>query len=87
MVKHTIVMERVAADSLNTAAFFDSDEFAAEALNALSQIAGVRDIEIVSNDSVLVTATYVWEGGAHYDHTDEHLLQFGLQRVWPNAQA
>lgn len=73
MSKHSITLKRAGIQG-----FLSSNPIAIDALNALVQIPGVEEPEIVRESHDEVELTYTWVGETKFWETREHLLKFGL---------
>ena len=62
----------------------DSYTLEVDAVNGLSSIPGVAQVQVESVTGTRVVLTYTWQGSAPFDRTDEHLSRFGLRKVWPD---
>lgn len=65
--------------------FLSSSSVGTDALNGLSSIPGVQNLEVVDESECLVTLRFQWAGGGEFHETDEHLKRFGVCRAWPCA--
>lgn len=76
MSKHSITLKREGMRG-----FLSDQSVGTDALNALSSIPGIDDLEIVDETDERVILTYTWVGTSKFWKTDERLLQFGLSCV------
>lgn len=76
MSKHSITLVR---DGVR--GFLSNQSIGTDALNALREIPGVINPEIISESNEQVQLEYTWAGREAFDKTDEHLLRFGLRRI------
>lgn len=81
MDKHQITVER--DDSIQ--GFMSTQSVATDALNALSNIPGVSDPDIIDEHlqpADRITVSFSWDAcQRQFETTNEHLAKFGLRRV------
>ena len=76
MSKHSIAVKRNGVTG-----FLSDQSIGTDAINALSKIAGVSDIEIISEAEDKALLSYTWSGSDTFWETNEHLNKFGLTKV------
>lgn len=76
MSKHSITLER---DGVR--GFLSNQDIGTDALNALSSIDGVEDLEIVWETEEQVQLSYNWTGNEKFWGTGEVLAKHGLKRI------
>jgi len=76
MPKHDITLERDGVKG-----FLSNQEIGTDALNALSSIDGVDDIEIVWETEDKIQLSYRWTGKEAFWCTGDVLAQYGLKRT------
>lgn len=76
MTRNTVVLERSGLGHLATGAI------GADGLAAISAIPGVEDARVERETEHQVEISYAWIGAARFWTTQEHLAQFGLQRMY-----
>ena len=59
-----------------------SDQIETDAMNGISSIPGVTEVQIEAAREKSVTLSYVWSGSEQFQTTDEHLRHFGLRKHW-----
>ena len=75
-------MKRYTIKIARTTGFFVSNNcLVTDALNAVSSVPGVADVEIEEESEDEVTLSYRWTATEKFQETAEHLEKFGLRRV------
>jgi hypothetical protein len=74
--RHRITVERTPLGHLR------SNSMETDALNGVGSIPGVTDLQVEETGADFVTLSCRWTGTTQFDRTDDHLLQYGLQRRW-----
>lgn len=75
MKRYTIKIART------TGFFVSNNSLGTDALNAISSVPGVVDLEIEEEVEDEVTLSYSWTAAEKFQETAEHLGKFGLRRV------
>jgi hypothetical protein len=73
---HTITLRRTGVKG-----FLSNQSIGTDALNAMNNIPGVKNPEIIKEADEEVKINYEWIGDEKFWDTDTHLLKFGLKRV------
>ena len=76
MERNTVALKRTEFSSVA------AGKIGAQALLALAQIPGVEDLRIENETDEKVDLSYVWTGQETFWTTQEHLAQFGLERIF-----
>ena len=79
MPKHTIVLIR----DNGMEGFMSNQTLGTDALNAMSTMPGVENLEIVNETDDRVTLSYEWIGKEKFWHAGDHLRRYGV--AWENT--